>query len=478
MSTVPPLPAAVYTRQSQGRERSIEEQEAAGRAACDTGGWRVAEVYTDTTSASRFARKERTGWERLLTDLEEGRFAVLVMWESSRGDRDPESWMGLLRRCRERSVLIHVVSHDRTYDVANARDWRTLAEDGVDSAYESEKTSLRLQRAMSANAVRGRPHGVTLYGYERIYDQHTRELEIQREDPRNAPVVREIFARVAGGDPVSRIAEDLNARGTASPKGGRWGRATVRQLVTNPAYIGKRRTGAREKRPELHDAIWPPLVDEATYWAVQRRLTDPARKVTRPGRYKWLLSYLATCAECGAPMSAFRHGTLYGCSEGGCTYINRELTDAYITGSVLGRLGHPETLPRLFRQDDSAVVRARAEAGELRARLDEHARMSARGEISPRALAIAESELEPLIKAAETRALQASVPRPLRDLVAAREHLRADWDALPVAARREIVRLCYTIAVRKPTRKAPAGAIDTDRLIVKARVRVSETRDQ
>src|SRR2546430_17717621 len=115
--------------------------------------------------------------------------------------------MGLLRRCREHSVLIHVITHGRTYDIGNARDWRTLAEDGVDSAYESEKTSVRLKRAMAANAARGRPHGVTLYGYERIYDQHTRQLEVQRPDPRTSPVVREVFARGAGGDPLSRIAE-------------------------------------------------------------------------------------------------------------------------------------------------------------------------------------------------------------------------------------------------------------------------------
>lgn len=462
--------AGIYVRQSSGKERSIDEQETDSRRDCEAQGWAVREVYADLTSASRFARKDRPDWDRLLRDLEQKRIGVLVMWESSRGDRTLSSWSGLLERCRDHAILIHVVSHGRTYDMANARDWRTLAEDGVDNAYESERISQRVKRAMSANATAGKPHGVTLYGYERIYHPRTRELQEQRPHINHAPIVAELFRRVAEGDPLSRIAEDLNRRGIPSPRGAKWGRATIRQTVTNPGYIGKRASGTKDKpRQVLYDAAWPALVDELTYYAVQRRLSDPARKVTHPGRYKWLLSYLARCGECGAHLSAFGGGRYYGCSEQGCVYILREPLDLYVTESMLRLVRERDAIAVLSTGDDEEVTRARAEVEELGQRLDAYARQAARGEIGERALGIITAELAPLIKAAQARAQAAVIPPALRRLAAAGEHAEAVWKGMPVAAQREVVDMAYTIAVRRATRKVPRGALDTGRVKMKLR---------
>jgi DNA invertase Pin-like site-specific DNA recombinase len=452
MATAPAGDAAIYTRQSHGKERSIAEQEAAGREACETEGWHVREVYTDTVSASRFARQERPDWDRLLADLEAARFAVLVMWESSRGDREAETWLGLLRRCRDHRVLIHVVAHGRTYDMSRRRDWRTMADDGIDSADESWKISERVCRGLTANAHNGRPHGVTLYGYERIYDSRTRDLVEQREHPVQGPVVREVFAMAERGHPLSRIAADLNDRGIPAPKGGKWTRATVRQLLTNPAYIGKRRAGSTitsRKHTEEFGAIWSAIVDEAVYWKVQNLLSDPARKVTRPGRQKWLLSYLARCAECGAHLSVFRGGNLYGCSENGCTYIRRERLDVYVSWLAVAwvdRYGRDALTQGA--SGDKAVVEARAEAGRLRAELDA---LAANTTIELRYLEIRQAALLPQIEAAEKRARQASFQRGLPPgYVFTEDDIWAGWEGAGLIAQRELVKALMVIRVRKP----------------------------
>src|SRR5262249_19147180 len=158
-------------------------------------------------------------WPKLLADLGAGQLDVLVLWESSRGDRTPQSWMALLSRCQERGVRIRVTSHERTYDMRIARDWKALAEDGIDSAYESEKTSVRLRRAVAAGAAAGRPHGKVIYGYERVYDPTTRELVEQREHPTRGPIAREIITRAAKGEAIGAIVKDLNSRGVPSPGG-------------------------------------------------------------------------------------------------------------------------------------------------------------------------------------------------------------------------------------------------------------------
>jgi hypothetical protein len=78
---------------------------------------------------------------------------VVVLWESSRGGRELEEWAAFLNACRRTGTGIYITTHGRLYDMANGRDWRSLAEDGVDSAYESEKTSVRIRRHVAAGPV-------------------------------------------------------------------------------------------------------------------------------------------------------------------------------------------------------------------------------------------------------------------------------------------------------------------------------------
>jgi site-specific DNA recombinase len=82
-------------------------------------GWQIAAEYEDAVSTSRFARKQREDWPRLLADIEAGRLDVVVLWESSRGSRRAAEWMAFLDLCRDRQVRIHVTSHGRTYDMSN-----------------------------------------------------------------------------------------------------------------------------------------------------------------------------------------------------------------------------------------------------------------------------------------------------------------------------------------------------------------------
>ncbi|MGH3528719.1 MAG: recombinase family protein, partial [Pseudonocardiaceae bacterium] len=118
-----------------GRARSLEEQHADHAQVATEHGWTLGESYRDeSVSASRYSRKTRDDFARLVADLENGQFGaqVLMIWESSRGSRRVGEWVKLLELCEQRSVSIHVVTHHRTYDPANGRDRRSLLEDAVD----------------------------------------------------------------------------------------------------------------------------------------------------------------------------------------------------------------------------------------------------------------------------------------------------------------------------------------------------------
>jgi DNA invertase Pin-like site-specific DNA recombinase len=429
------------SKDKSGTVRSVSEQHEANRAEIDANGHLEVSRYEDEGSASRFATKERPDWIRLLADIEADRLDIVYMWDSARGSRELEDWAGFLRRCREHHVLIYVTTSGRTYNMDNGHDWKTLADDGVDAAFESEKKSRDAKRGLAANRRNGLPHGICKFGFERIHDEKTGALLGQRPVPEHAAVCAEIIRRVAATEPISVIRDDLEKRQVPAPGGGIWYRRTLHKIATSPAYIGKIKVDG-----ELIEAQWEPVIDELTFWAAQHVLSAPGRKVTRPGRARHLLSYLMTCAECGSALYADlpRKKMItanYMCSDAHkhCARVPMADADAFVTAAVKRRCAKPDIYSSLTAGSDEKVMAARAEAARLRAELDEWAD----SDISARAYAIREAKLLPLIQAADKRATELSVPPALRDLFTPGADIDACWDAMHVAARREAVRLLF-----------------------------------
>jgi DNA invertase Pin-like site-specific DNA recombinase len=257
--------AAQYLRVSldrSGHARSTDEQRADNeRAVAEQPGWTLVETYRDDNrSASRYARKVREDYARLLGDLERGAFDLLILWESSRGSRKVSEWCRLIELCQERRVQVYVTSHGRSYDPANERDERSLLEDAVDSQYESGKVSKRVKRSAASNARDGLPHGRIPFGYERIYDERTKRLVEQRPMPAEATEVRGIFEQIAAGVSLRAIVADLTERGVPTRTGAPWGSQTVRQIALNLTYLGK-----RTHLGTVTSGVWPPLVNEETF---------------------------------------------------------------------------------------------------------------------------------------------------------------------------------------------------------------------
>ncbi len=460
------LRAALYDRVSRDRHgtgRSTDEQHEENVAACAERGWTFgdADHYTDgDRSASRYATKVREEWPRLVAAIQDGRYDVIVLWEPSRGSRDLVVWSTLLEVARRHGVLIHITSHRRTYDLSIAREWRTLAEDGVDAAYESEKTRDRILRAQAGQAAKGRPHGALLWGHARVYDSTSGVLLRTEWDPTIVEVVREMADRVLSGDTCYRIAKDLTAQGIPTPRGvQRWPVIAVKRILTNPGYAGLRVARGQV----VGHADWPAIIDLAAHHELVRRLNDPARKTRHDGAIRHLLSGIATCGAegCGAGVRAQRHHkrtyAIYLCPEG--FHVGRKVdwVDALVREVVVERLARPDAV-ELFspRDSDEQAEAARAEAADLRAQLDGFYDSAATpGGITPQALARIEARLLPLIRDAERRAAPPVPPRLLADLIG-REDVGARFDAMEVVEKREVIRTLITVRLL-PSRKRQRG---------------------
>ncbi|MCP2327592.1 DNA invertase Pin-like site-specific DNA recombinase [Hamadaea flava] len=449
--------AAIYGRNSSAKQKSINDQQAENRAFAEANGWTVVAELDDPSSASRYATKSRTNWARLLELLPS--IDVVVLWEPSRGDRTLATWVAFLDACREHQVRVAAVSHSRVYDPRNPRDYRSLAEDGVDSAYESDKTSGRVRRGHATAASAGRPHAPTTYGYVRRYDPATRAFLEQLPHPEHAAVVRDIIVSVGRGEPLHQVTHRLNASRTATPRGGAaWYHSTIRGIAGNQAYRphpDDPARGVRMHNGDLHIGQWPPLVTESEWQAAQAVLggnSETARRARRnsaPGQIKYLLSgnSAVMTAACGSMLSGFcatdGRGATYGCKMDRCASAPMPEVDEYVTRLVVARLARQDAR-RLWVVDDVASRAAEEELSQLRAEL-EAARQSfyRPGGISAEALAGKEAAMVPAIEDARRRAQPAGAPLALLELIEAgkfgTERVQAAWEAFPLPARREVI---------------------------------------
>lgn len=471
-----PLVAVLYSRVSiddRGDQRSVEEQDEENRGHCDAEGWEVGEAYCDNDkSASWFGRKRRDAWERLLADLPTGRFHVVVLWEPSRGDRRLAHWIGFLDQCADLGVLIHITSHDRTYDPRKRRDYKTLAEEGMDSHDDSAKTSERVKRTKRESAKKGLPAGRMLYGYKRIYEiapngkrklveivfdedeRVTVDHEGNQQAYTPAGVVREIFERLASGDSLRGMTVDLNRRGIPTPRNSQhgWRYATVRGIAMNPAYVGMR----------VHDgkvlegvrAVWEPLVPHEQYQSCVARFTRAGRDAHRVGAVRRLLAGLAVCGVCGRVVRrmgpnarptyvcAPDNRTGFGSTTGYCVSRRVDQVDAFVERSMWLRLCRPDLLD-LLRQDERADERLAAlnrEIVEKETLLADARGRAAKLTLSLDSLEELEGRLLPQIETARRKMQETRVAPVLRDFVGGTlEQVQAEWGRRSIPQRREII---------------------------------------
>jgi site-specific DNA recombinase len=445
-----------------GRARSLEEQHADHEQVATEHGWTLGESYRDeSVSASRYSRKTRDGFDRLIADLENDQFdaQVLMIWESSRGSRRVGEWVKLLELCERRSVSLHVVTHHRTYDPANGRDRRSLLEDAVDGEYESSKMSARLRRAVAANAVAGRPGGRIPYGYRRVFDPQTRQLVAQEPEPVEAPVVAELYRRLVGGHSLRAIARDFQERGIRTRSGLVFSAQHLRSVALSPTYTGLRAhrpgsAGNQERHEsvavsEMYEGQWPALVSRAEWLAVQRLLRSPERKTSRPGRAKHLLSLIARCGGCGGTLAvAYRcERPEYFCRTKGCVRIPQRDVDLIAEQVMLAYLARPEVIDTLRageQHDDRELSVIRDQLATVRARHDELADAVAAGTLSVVLAARSEPTLLAEIERLEQREKGLATPSALRGLIEPGTDVARRWASAPMSTRREVARLLLT----------------------------------
>ena len=330
--------AALYCRLSEedrgklSREDdsgSIRNQKAMLTRYAAEHGWEIAGVYSDDDYAG--ADRRRPAFNRLLRDAEAHLFDVVLCKTQSRFTRElelVEKYIhGLFPLWGIRFVSI--VDHADTENRGNKKSRQI---NGLVNEWYLEDMSENIRSVLTSRRQSGCHIGAfALYGYRKDPERRGGLLI----DEGAAAVVREVFARFAGGEGKTAIARRLNERGVPNPteykrlqglhftppgrrNSTRWSYSAIAAMLKNEMYAGVMVQGkygsvsykTRQNRPRprdswyrvenTHEAIIPPAL-----WTQVQALLAARAKPFGSGE-RGLFAGKACCAACGYALRSTR----------------------------------------------------------------------------------------------------------------------------------------------------------------------------
>ncbi|AOT04935.1 hypothetical protein ASPU41_18050 [Arthrobacter sp. U41] len=434
------------TGQQLGVTRQLEDcrRKAAER------GWEVVAVETDN-DLSAYSGKRRPAFEAVLAAVSTGRAQVVIAWSLDRLQRNRRDEVRLYETCRDNAVQLALVNGtDLDFSTAAGR----FVADALGSVarMEVEMKSDRQRRAAEQAAAAGkRSGGRRPFGYD---------ADGMTIRPSEAAAVVAGYESFLAGVPITEIARAWNDQGffTGQERRGAnlgqpspWTRSSVRDVLRNPRYMGK-----RAHRGEIvADAVWPALVSEPTWQAAQAILAHRAGLQT-PNAAKYLLSGIGRCGVCGGNIHAgatARAGVRgYRCAETTGHFARKaDPVEDYVAQVITARLSMPDAGHLLTDTTKADLPQLRTDATALRQRLNSLATDFADGELTAQQLRAASSRIKEKLAAAEASMADAGRVSLLGPLIHASD-VRAAWDGLLTSQQRAVIDTLATVTLHPPGR--------------------------
>lgn len=290
--------AVIYARYSSHSQRdaSIDQQLAVCRAFAQRGGIDVVDVYTDRALTG--TNDNRPGFRKMIADSAKRQWEYVIVYALDRFSRDRYDAATNKHALRENGVKVISATEPITDDPAGVLMESIL--EGF-AEYYSRELSAKVRRGMDDNARKCKSNGSIPMGYRRGEDGC---LEVA---PGEAAIVLEIFQRVASGDTLAQISEDLNARGIPTKRGGTWKTASYNKLLHNERYLG-----TYIYRDVRIPGGMPAIIPQDLFDAVQSVMGgkknprcfagEKAPTSRRRADGVYLLTGKLFCGDCGSPM--------------------------------------------------------------------------------------------------------------------------------------------------------------------------------
>ncbi|MDS1029946.1 recombinase family protein [Bacillota bacterium LX-D] len=326
---------ALYCRLSrddelQGDSNSIKNQKTILQKYADDNGFTNTEFFVDDGySGTNF---DRPDWQRLISQVEEGRIGTIIVKDMSRLGRDYLK-VGYYTEVLFPGSDIRFIAINNNVDSANQQDSDFTPFLNIINEWYAKDTSKKIRAVFKSKGQSGKPLCTNPpYGYIKDPEDKTRWIV----DEEAAKVVREAFHLCMQGYGPSQIAKELTRRKIMNPtaharKNGInipdnrghdddyvWRGSTIVHMLSRQEYLGHtvnfktyRKSYKQKKQMKNDPSEWmifknthEAIIEESVFEVVQR-IRDGRRRLTPMGEMP-LLSGMMFCADCGNKMYQVR----------------------------------------------------------------------------------------------------------------------------------------------------------------------------
>ena len=284
------LYARKSTEDSDKQVQSIDDQIRIMKEVARNEGLKIVEVLSESKSAK--APKVRAKFEEMMRNIEDGKYDIILAWDTSRLSRNPVD-SGTLEYMLNEGVIAGIRTHDKWYHEKD--DLLFSIEGSMNSRFIKELSS-KVIRGMASKADKGDFPACAPIGY--LNDRLEKRVV---KDPEMWDKVSTLWRKALTGtytvSELTRIADkELRIRRPLRKKSG--GKAlshnAIRGVLTNPFYCGDFRWGGR-----IYSGNYPPMVTKSEFERMQEILKPGHTSRPQKEPYQFVLRGMLTCAECG-----------------------------------------------------------------------------------------------------------------------------------------------------------------------------------
>lgn len=367
---------ALYVRVSTTSQMeegySIEEQKAKLESYCDIKDWHVYKVYTDGGFSG--STTERPALEQLIKDAQSKLFDTVLVYKLDRLSRSQKDTLYLIEDIFLKNN-IEFVSLLENFDTSTPFGRAVIGLLSVFAQLEREQIKERMQLGKLGRAKAGKSMmwAKTSYGYN--YDKETGSMTVNEYE---ALAVKEIFTSYLAGMSITKLRDKINEKYQKQPA---WSYRTIRGILANPVYCG-----LNQYKGQTFQGTHKPIISLVDFEQTQielakRQQTAKELSNPRPFQAKYMLSGLAQCGYCHAPLKVIlgavrkdgsrfkryecyqRHPrktkgvTVYNdnkkCDSG---YYDMELLEHYVLTRIAQLQNDPDKIQELFSDDTSPAI--------------------------------------------------------------------------------------------------------------------------
>lgn len=367
---------AIYIRvstMSQMEEGySIDEQKAKLESYCSIKDWNIYKVYTDGGFSG--STTERPALEQLIKDAQSKLFDTVLVYKLDRLSRSQKDTLYLIEDIFLKNN-IEFVSLLENFDTSTPFGRAVIGLLSVFAQLEREQIKERMQLGKLGRAKSGKSMmwSKTSYGYD--YDKETGSLTVNEYE---ALAVKEIYSSYLAGMSITKLRDRINEE---YPKQPAWSYRTIRGILANPVYCG-----LNQYKGQTFQGTHKAIISLDDFEQTQRELAkrqQTAKELSnpRPFQAKYMLSGLAQCGYCHAPLKVIlgavrkdgsrfkryecyqRHPrktkgvTVYNdnkkCDSG---YYDMDLLEHYVLTRIAQLQNDPDKIKELFLDDTSPEV--------------------------------------------------------------------------------------------------------------------------